>query len=360
MRGYWVKIALKAIAIFAVGMIIVTGVRKAKGSIHQAINSSDPIPIPVVGLVPFNLDNHKLGSVSRVEFLRSDPEHVSGVRVLVKLADGTSTDILTQCQLALDDIQRINDQTTFKCVPVGVAVGGLEPFGVVAIKNSSDTFPLLLPAQAIADLRATSFSFRNGKVKIESPPTPAELLSARTDSLHAEVEQQIDAQSDSVDTMRELASDLEDSAAGAPRDQRRALQHQADSVTSSMRLLVDRMKANESRMHALEKLSQMREMQTNWKQVEGAQISDSVQRFVNDELARVQAELDRAGIGNVRMHLQLDSVSAAAMREATARARTGQTAVERGAPARASRPAAAPRAAPAPAAPPTPKVEATP
>jgi hypothetical protein len=360
MRGYWLKIALKAFAIFAVGMIIVTGVRKAKGSINHAINSSDPIPIPVIGLVPFNLDNQKLGSVSRVEFLRSDPEHVSGVRVLVKLADGVSRDMLSRCQLALNDVQRINDQTTFNCTPAGEAVGGLEPFGVVAIKNSSDTFPLLLPAEAIASLRATTFSFRNGKVKIDGPPSPAAMLSARTDSLHSEVEAQIDAQSDSIDTMRELASNLEDSAASAPREERRALQRKADSVTQSMRQLVDRMKANEGRLHALEKLSQMREMQADWKQVDSAGISDSVQRFVNEELARVQADLEKAGIGGVRVNVQLDSISARAMREAAAARARGGVAVERGAPARAARPAAAPRAAPAPAAPPTPQAEARP
>src|SRR5690242_14012406 len=146
MRGYWIKIGLKAFAIFVVGMILVTGFRKAKGSINHAINSSDPIPIPVMGVVPFNLDNQKLGSVNRVEFLRSDPEHISGVRVVVKLANGTSTDVLSRCQLLLDDVEHINDRTTFKCTPDGSTAGGLEPFGVVAIKNSSDTFPLLLPA----------------------------------------------------------------------------------------------------------------------------------------------------------------------------------------------------------------------
>jgi hypothetical protein len=363
MRGYWVRIALKAFAIFVVGMIIVTGVRKAKGSISHAINSSDPIQIPVIGLVPFNLDNQKLGSVSRVEFLRSDPEHVSGVRVLVKLGEGVSTEVLSQCQLALDDVQKINDQTTFTCARAGEPVGGLEEFGVVAIKNSADSFPLLLPAAAIAKLRATTFSFRNGKVKIDGPPSPAELLAARTDSLHGVLDAQIDAQSDSIDTMRELASDLEDSAAGAPRDQRRVLQRQADSVTSAMRLLVDRMKANEGRMHSLENLSQLRELRHDWRSAEGATIADSVTQLVNEELGRVQRELERQGITNVKVNMQLDSASAAAMREGL---RVGQGAAAQGtgaagtssaAPARTTRPAPAPKAAPTPPAAPTPAVE---
>jgi hypothetical protein len=354
MRGYWIKIALKAVGIFVVGMIIVTGVRKAKGSIHHAINSSDPIPIPVIGLVPFNLDNQKLGSVSRVEFLRSDPEHVSGLRVLVKLAEGVSTDILSQCQLALDDIQKINDQTTFRCAPAGHDIGGLEPFGVVAIKNSSDTFPLLLPAGAIAKLRSTSFSFRDGKLDINTPPAPGDLLINQADSLNELVERQIDAQSDSIDTMREVASDLEDSASEAPRDQRRALQRQADSVTTEMRLLVDRMKANEGRMHALQKLSQMRDMQADWTRVEGSRISDSVQLLVSQELGRVQLELQRAGLTGQRVQVIRDR--AAEARGVGRGSAAGEPAAAE-APAATPKPRAAPKSAPTPPVAPTPAVE---
>lgn len=363
MRGYWVKIGLKAIAIFVVGMILVTGFRKAKGSINHAINSSDPIPIPVMGVVPFNLDNQKLGSVSRVEFLRSDPEHVSGVRVLIKLADGVSRDALARCQLALDDVERINDQTTFKCNAAGDATGSLEPFGVVAIKNSSDTFPLLLPSQVTTRLRETSFSFHNGKLDISSPPSSHEQMVSKVDSLHGEVEALIDAQSDSIDNLKDLSTELEDSASEAPRDQRRALQRSADSVRAVMRNMVDRMKANEGRLHALEKLTMMREMQRDWKPVDGVTISDSVNTFVRAELARVQADLERQGITGVNVNVQLDSASAAAMREAMARRTgsratgTGRGATTVGQPAAAPKASATPKAAPTPPAAPAPAVE---
>jgi hypothetical protein len=370
MSGYWIKIALKAFAIFAIGMIIITGFRSAKGKVQHALESNDPIPIPVIGLVPFKIDNSKMGSVSRVEFLRSDPEHISGVRVLVKLADSISPDRLRSCQIALDDVERINDQTTFRCAESGDATAGLAPFGVVTLKNSSDSFPLLLPAHAIDRLRETSFSVRNGKVKIESPPTSREMMVSRVDSMHSEIESLIDAQSDSIDNLKDLSSDLEDSAAEAPRDKRRAIQKSADSVRAVMRNLVDRMKANEGRMHALEKITQMQEMQRDWKPVDGVTIADSVQQFVNAELAKVQQELARQGVTGVNVQVHLDSASAAAMREGMARSQgQGRAATGRGAPARdrggvaveAPTPPAAPPAAaatPKPAA--TPKVEATP
>lgn len=363
MQGYWIKIILKAVGIFVVGMIIVTGIRKAKGSINHAINSSDPIPIPLIGLVPFNLDNSKMGSVSRVEFLRSDPEHVSGIRVVVKLADTINVERIAPCQLALDDVDHINDRTTFRCAQ-GDAIAGLEPFGEVALKNSSETFPLLLPAGAIAKLRATSFSFHNGKVNIESPPGPADVMSARVDSMHGAIEALIDAQSDSIDNLRELSSDLEDSASDAPRDKRRELQTKADAARTEARELLDRMKANEGRMHALEKISQMREMQGDWKEHEGATISDSVSQFVNEQLSRVQLELERQGISNLRVNVQLDSLSAAALRQGMAKGRAaqgrGQAANTRGTAAITVQPPAAPKATAAPKAAPTPPAAPTP
>lgn len=375
MRGYWFKIGLKAFAIFAVGMLVITGFRSVKGKVNHAINSSDPIPIPIIGLVPFNLDNQKLGSVSRVEFLRSDPEHVSGVRVLVKLQDLGSTEVLSRCVLALDDIEHIDDRTTFRCAPSGESAEGLEHFGVVAVKNSADTFPLLLPARAVTRLRETTFSFRNGKVDISGPPSAQAMMVSRTDSLREELSSLIDAQTDSIDHLRELSTELEDSAAEAPRDKRRALQRSADSARAVMRNLVDRMKANEGRMHVLDKVSQMREMRRDWKPVDGVAFSDSVARFVNDELARVQAELQAQGITGLKLNVHLDSTTRAAMREGIERSRDarGQPATERGAPsvgvgapAAPAAPVAPPKpakvnkSAPAPKVEPTPQVEAAP
>lgn len=365
MSGYWIKIVAKALGIFLVGMLLVTVVRRVKGSVNHAINSSDPIPIPLIGLIPFRLDNDKLGSVSRVEFLRSDPEHVSGVRVVIKLADSVAPGSLGRCQIALDDVDHINDQTSFRCAKAGASLAGLEPFGVVAIKNSSDTFPLLLPAGAIAKLRATSFSFKHGKLDISGPPAAIDLVGLRTDSLSAEIAAQIEMQSDSIDTLKDLSSELEDSASEAPRDQRRALQRNADLVRGRMRLMVDLMKTNESRLHSLEKLSQLRGMRNDWKPVDGAHVADSVQEFVNAELQRVQAELERAGVHGVQVNVKLDEASVAAMREATApvTASGNSTSVEapaaanRGTPAKPNPPAKA-AAPPKPAA--APRVEATP
>ena len=295
MRNYWLKIAASAIGIFAVGMLAITGFRSVKGKVAHAINSSDPIPIPVIGLVPFKLDNEKLGSISRVEFLRSDPEHVSGVRVLVKLADSVTPERLSRCQLALDDVDNIGDKTTFRCEPNSGSVPGLELFGVLVIKNSSDTFPLLLPAKAVADLRATQIHFNGHGIDVTGPKdTLLEAMSAHTDSLRNELEARVEARGDSVDSLKDLTADLEDSASNVPAAQRKRVQHSADSVRSQMRAMVDLLKADEARLNALEEVSGLSPAERDSLAAFGPAMRDSVHRVVARELQRVQVQIQRA------------------------------------------------------------------
>ncbi len=295
MRNYWLKIVASALGIFAVGMLGITGFRAVRGKVVDTINSSDPIPIPVIGLVPFKLDNEKLGSISRVEFTRSEPERVSGVRVLIKLADSIQPERLGRCQLALDDVDHIGERTTFRCEPTNGAVAGLERFGVVAIKNSTDTFPLLLPAKAVADLRATHIRFNRHGLQVSSTgDSLQELIAARTDSIREQLEALVEARGDSADALKELSSELEDSASLLPVTQRRKVQRSADSVRAIMRTLVDRMKGDEARLNALEEVSGLSPAERDSLTRLGSTIRDSVHRMVARELQRAQIELQQA------------------------------------------------------------------
>lgn len=296
MRNYWIKIAASAFGIFAVGMLAITGFRSAKGKISHAINSTDPIPIPVIGLVPFKLDNVKLGSVSKVEFLRSDPEHVSGVRVLVKLADSITAERLSNCQLAIDDVDNIGDNTTFRCEPnTGPAPAGLENFGVLVIKNSSDTFPLLLPSKAVSDLRSTQIHFNGHGVEVSGPrDSVKDAMNAMTDSLRTQLENLVEARGDSVDSLKDLASQLEDSASNAPAAQRRKLQHSEDSVRVLMRAMVDRLKSDEARLNALEEVSGLSPSERDSLAAMGPALRDSIQRMVAKQLQQAQVQIQKA------------------------------------------------------------------
>jgi hypothetical protein len=294
MRNYWLKIFAGAFGIFAVGMLVITGFRSVKTKVTTTLNSTDPIPIPLIGLVPFRVDNDKLGSLSRVELLRSDPEHLSGVRVVVRLADSISPDRLRQCVLIVDDVNNVDERTTFRCQPQGLPPSGVEPFGTVVLKGLPDTFPLLLPAAAVAELRRTVIKLDHQGLHVTTPPDPArvryeERIQGMTDSLEARIE----ARSDSVDTLRDLADELEDSSAtlaGAPR---RAVQRSADSVRTRMRQVQDRLQLDETRLDALRQVGHFSPTEVDSLATLGQQIADSVRRSVARELQGVQSESRR-------------------------------------------------------------------
>lgn len=295
MRNYWIRIAAGALGIFAVGMLLITAVRSVKSTVHSTINSSDPIPIPLIGLVPFRLGDAQLGSLSRLEFLRSDPQHLSGVRVLVKLADSVSSDRLRDCQIALDDVENIDERTTFRCRGPEDSTTGLEPFGVIIVKGTGDSFPLLLPWKTVADIRQTTFQLNRDGFHVTSPADRArEQLAARTDSMRTALEALVEARRDSVDALREQADQLEDSAAAASAPQRRGIQRSADSVRLRMRQMVDRLRAGEARVHAFHELSGFSPAELDSLAQMGRQVSDSVQREVARALREAAVEIERS------------------------------------------------------------------
>ncbi len=296
MRNYWIKIAAGAFGIFAVGMLVVTGFRLVKSKVTTTLNSNDPIPIPLIGLVPFRVDSAKLGSVSRVEFLRSDPEHVSGVRVIVKLADSVRQDRLRDCILALQSVDNIDEKTTFSCQTTSAPMGTLEPFGTVIVRRNggADTLALLLPGKAVADLRGTTIRINGHGIQVNGPhDVVAEALEAQTDSMHEALDARIDARSDSVDELKDRAAGLEDSAAELSTAARRRVEHSADSVRTVMRAMIDRMKADQVRMRALDHVAGLSHAQLDSLANLAPEISDSVRGNLARELVRMQAELAR-------------------------------------------------------------------
>lgn len=292
MRNYWIRIGLSAFAIFAVGMGLITGVKSLKRTVTSTINSSDPIPIPLIGLVPFRLDSQKLGSLSKVEFLRSDPEHVSGVRVFVKLADSVSPETLRKCVLALDDVDNIGEHTTFRCNVTDQT--GLQPFGMVVIRGSGDSLPLLLPDRAVADLRETSIHLdHNGLQVTSASDRRREAWEARVGPLRERLSAAVDARSDSVDNLRDLADEYEDSASSGSTTERRHYQRLADSTRAQMRSMVDRMKANEAQLRALEDMEPLSPAQLDSLRRVGPLMRDSIRAEVAKQLEQVQIELQR-------------------------------------------------------------------
>lgn len=272
MRNYWIKIALGAFGIFLLGMLVRAGVTAAHTKITRTFDSSDPIPLPVAFL-PFRLEGTKLGSLDKLVLLRDVPNQVSAVDLVVSLADSVSPERFHDCLLAVDDVEHINDKTSFRCEKGDTAGARLAHFGFVRFKNTSDSVPLLLPASSVQELRQMRFNLSHHGFSVTSIE----------DSLAEAVESRIDARSDSIDDLKDAADELEDSAASAAKADRPKLQHKADSVRTVMRALVDRMRADDAELDAIHHPDGPNADSLS---LQSRMLADSIRLQVNRELER--------------------------------------------------------------------------
>lgn len=157
MRNLWVRIGLSAGAVFGIGMLIVMGVRAGKAKFHDLVDSDADIRIPLMGIVPFQLGNARLGDIRRLTLLRDAPQHLTGVRVEARLADSASLEGLKDCAfLTVNDPQHLDNRTRFSCV---TDLAGLDSFGTVEVTHRQGGEPttlmrtLVLPATDVQQLR---------------------------------------------------------------------------------------------------------------------------------------------------------------------------------------------------------------
>jgi hypothetical protein len=225
MKLYWVKIILGALAIFALGMVIRAGINKGRDRIHSITETSDPITIPFpLGIMPFRLDGAKLGTVERVTLLRDSPKGISNIRVMVKLSDSIPPSRLKSCMLTIDDPQQINERTTFRCQAADTAGLNLVLYGEVNVDGMDASFPLLLTAAAVADLKSDSANSR---------------LEANADSIADAAESYADSMSELADSLTSVNMERADSIRAEANQRsdsiREATLRMADSIRQSRR-----------------------------------------------------------------------------------------------------------------------------
>lgn len=149
--NYWTKIGLGALAIFAVGMVLVGMGRRGTEWVEHVAHSASTISVPIV-FVPFRLDGRDIGSIRRLDIMRDAPDHVTGATIAVKLAERAKLPA-EGCALAIDDLDRIGDGATFYCADADAqAAASLVPFGTVRFEPRGVSRVLLLPQDVIDDL----------------------------------------------------------------------------------------------------------------------------------------------------------------------------------------------------------------
>src|SRR5688500_13038864 len=98
MRTYWLKIMLGALAVFAVGMVIVTMVKSAGRNVEAIAEGTGPITIPLA-LLPFEIDGQRAGTLRRLRIFRDSLQEPTRVEVLISVPDSVSSDRFASCIL---------------------------------------------------------------------------------------------------------------------------------------------------------------------------------------------------------------------------------------------------------------------
>lgn len=157
MDRYWTRIAAGAFAVFVVGMVIITLVRNGLHRFDDLAKSDRPIGIPLA-LLPFRLDGDQLGSVRRLELLRSAPKKVSGIRLVVRLQDSTRVEAVEHCTITVREGLAFGGPEGFTCSSAAdSATDHLQRIGEILIEPGGTVHAIFAPAAQAAEFRANFY-----------------------------------------------------------------------------------------------------------------------------------------------------------------------------------------------------------
>lgn len=152
MKSYWIKIILGALAVFAVGMVLV----RLVGQVREVAETDADIAFPIA-FVPLRIDGHRVGELRRVRIVRAAPDSVESVHLRADLDDSVSAARVQQCILVLHEVQHIDAKTaTFACAAAAdTARQDLVPFGTVTLGPTGTEVPFLVPRSEVGAAHAS-------------------------------------------------------------------------------------------------------------------------------------------------------------------------------------------------------------
>ena len=153
MKGYWLRIGLGALGVFVIGMMISSIFHSGKHAFQGLVDSTNVFTIPFpFGVMPFNVDGKKYGTIEKITFYREHPNTIKSVRVVADLPDSAAAGKLSDCEFVMNDPENIDVKTAFQCARNG-APDGYEEFGEVVAVGLEGSFPLYLPTAAVTKFR---------------------------------------------------------------------------------------------------------------------------------------------------------------------------------------------------------------
>lgn len=198
MRGYWLKIALGAAAVFAIGMVLVSAFDVGRRNVEAVVEGTGPITIPLA-FIPLSLDGAKLGTFRRVTIFRDSLQQPTRVEATVSLGDTAALARLAGCILAIDTVNAQGEvkPNQYRCLGSADTAGAdLVAFGQLLIRDRTESFPLYAPREQVAEV-TTSFG-----------PSVTASDSVTGDSLEAE-EARVEALADSMAEAADSAHTIE-------------------------------------------------------------------------------------------------------------------------------------------------------
>lgn len=158
MRGYWLKILLGALAVFAVGMIAVSAFDHAKHNVEAIADGNGPISIRLAFL-PFKVDGQKLGTFRRVMVFRDSARQPTRAQVTISVpdADSAADARIGGCILAIETREQGSGQNVnpfnYRCLAIGDTGGlNLVSFGDLEIQGREGSFKLYAPKDQLDEV----------------------------------------------------------------------------------------------------------------------------------------------------------------------------------------------------------------
>lgn len=157
-KSYWIKIGLRGLGVFLVGLLLLGAARRvvtAKGQIHSWADSleqgstSVALSLPV-SIVPLYVNHIKVGKLDTVVVLRHEPETIDGLRIIAHLdAQSASRAEVDGCDFAIRSVERFDLQRSMVCAD---DTTGLVRFGKVVFPGAGLERPLYIRGDDIESL----------------------------------------------------------------------------------------------------------------------------------------------------------------------------------------------------------------
>ncbi len=201
MKNYWIRIALGALVVFALGMIVVSVVRR----IRTVATTDGDIVFPLA-FVPFRVDGTRLGEFKRVRVVRAAPDSVDHIELRVALDDTAAAAPLRDCVLVLNELQNIElSRTTFVCASAADTIGqDLVPFGRLELPAGEDV-TFLVPRR---EVYAAGHDYGSWERAAEYGDSVAEAAAERADSIAEAADARADSLADAASALADSIADV--------------------------------------------------------------------------------------------------------------------------------------------------------